>query len=161
MIPMAAVVFVLLPRARSTGFLNNLGSGAMVQTGYTDLVQFHEFGQLTESDEEVMTVTLTRHGTRENVGSEVRPYYCRGQPLDTYAGRSRSNGIPPPLLIILQCRNNTDHRRGGWRSFYHCKADYRRQPHRPVNTRSTTPTRRPHAFTMFTYSRLRYRSIYL
>ena len=52
------------------------------QTGFNNTVQFHDFGQLNESDAVVMEVRLSQRGL--NIGSEMYEPYFRGLTLDVY-----------------------------------------------------------------------------
>ncbi len=87
LVPIAIAVFLLLPRTRSGSVFSRWGSGGgTFETGFSESIQFHDYGHLSQSDEVVMEVKLTRRG--ENAGSEWYEPYFRGQILDSYnAGR--------------------------------------------------------------------------
>jgi transglutaminase-like putative cysteine protease len=83
------VVFLAIPRSRGrmvgASFLTGWGSGGAgvtFQTGFNNTVQFHDFGQLNESDAVVMEVRLSQRGL--NIGSEMYEPYFRGLTLDVY-----------------------------------------------------------------------------
>jgi len=78
------VVFLLVPRTRGNPLLTSLGLGSY-QTGFTDVVQFSDYGQLSQSETQVMKVKLSRNG--DEVGAEFGDLYFRGQVLDEYSSR--------------------------------------------------------------------------
>ena len=101
-LPIAVVVFLLVPRTRGNPLLSPWGLGSY-QTGFTDVVQFRDYGQLSQSEAEVMKVRLSRNGNE--VGAEFSELYFRGQVLDEYSS-SRSAwihrsviGDPPPVTL--------------------------------------------------------------
>ena len=86
-LPVAVAVFLLVPRTLGNPLLTAWGLGT-TQTGYNEVVQFRNYGELSQSDAEVMTVHLYRHdaqtGDNVDVGSEFSDLYFRGQVLDEY-----------------------------------------------------------------------------
>jgi protein-glutamine gamma-glutamyltransferase len=82
--PVAIALFLLVPRSRGNSSLGPWGLGAY-QTGYSDTVQFRDYGQLQPSDTPVMTVRLFRGN--EDVSSEFSDLYFRGQVLNQYSDR--------------------------------------------------------------------------
>jgi protein-glutamine gamma-glutamyltransferase len=83
-VPVAVVLFLLLPRHQRDPFLSMWGMGSY-QTGFSEMVQLRDFGRLQPSDDEVMRVTLRRGD--EDVSSEFNDLYFRGQVLDQYSDR--------------------------------------------------------------------------
>ena len=70
-----------------------LGRWNLLKPASAKSIQFHDYGQLAQSDEVVMEVKLTRHG--ENAGSEWFEPYFRGQVLDTYNAQSKQWRLSP------------------------------------------------------------------
>lgn len=85
MVPAAAIVFLMIPRSRTAALGGAWGAG-LYQTGFTDTVQGRDYGQLAQSDAQVMQVTLYKvvDGAFENVGAEYEQPYFRAISLDSY-----------------------------------------------------------------------------
>ncbi len=92
-VPIALLVFILLPRSGSTGFVSTW-NGQTIETGFAETVQFHDFEQLTQSDDIVMQVRFTQGRDGPNIGSAFYQPYLRGQVLDF--DRKFSRAVPQP-----------------------------------------------------------------
>ena len=90
--PLAVIVFLAVPRTNSTSLTTSWNASSL-QTGFTDTVQFRDYGQLSLSDTPVMTVWLSRgfdiYNAPLRVTSEYNDLYFRGQVLEQYNAQDR------------------------------------------------------------------------
>ena len=90
--PLAVIVFLAVPRTNSTALTTSWNASSL-QTGFTDTVQFRDYGQLSLSDTPVMTVWLSRgfdiYNAPIRVTSEYNDLYIRGQVLEQYNAQDR------------------------------------------------------------------------
>ncbi len=85
-LPLAVIVFLLMPRTRTAAFITSFNVGPY-QTGFNDNgVQFHEEGQLTPSDAIALRVKMYRGGTV--YCPDVSDLYIRGLVLTEFSPRT-------------------------------------------------------------------------
>jgi hypothetical protein len=81
----AVVIFLLFPRGAGAGMFGPMPfRPAQTLTGFSENVSFEQLAKITQSNEKVATVIVTRNGQRV---SGAEPLLLRGVALDLYNGR--------------------------------------------------------------------------
>lgn len=82
LVPVALVVFLIVPRTRGGSFLMRWSAGGTFQTGFSEEVRFQEYGRLNQSDAIALEVWFYQN--KVNVGAEIVDPYFRGVTLEVY-----------------------------------------------------------------------------
>ncbi len=91
-IAMAVVVFVVFPRGAGAGMFGPMPfRPAQTLTGFSESVSFQQLAKITQNNEPVARVTVTKNGVPVD-GRQV--LWLRGVTLDTYNDRPTPRGAP-------------------------------------------------------------------